>query len=175
MPRKAGSRSSEPRTPGVSHKRGARRTAPASLAALERWHEERRRLKAAAAATEAVKPLVEEAPQPVIRSGPQPGETIFDKNERPTTKRPWTTQDILARYPMVTWTPTRSCPITVHGLTVFVHEGVEIRTPCVYKTVFEESNRDYAEGQRALRDQIQAMTGMEVGIEAGAAAAPEAS
>lgn len=162
--------------PRPKDKRHVRSGAPSpqATAGLERWREERRRLKEAAATEAALKPPVEEVPQPVVRSGPQPGETIFDKNERPTTKRVWTTRDILDRYPMVTWSPTRSCPITVHGHTIFVHEGVEIRTPCVYKTLFEESNRDYAEGQRKLSEQIQAMTGMEVSIEAGAAAAVEA-
>lgn len=40
-------------------------------------------------------------------------------------------------YTDVTWTPTKTCSVTVNHRTIFVAAGVEITTPSVFKDVFE--------------------------------------
>ena len=52
--------------------------------------------------------------------------------------RPWLY--ITDNYPDVTWTPTRTCSLTVFGQTVEAVNGVELTAPACFYEVYLNSN-----------------------------------
>ncbi len=99
---------------------------------------------------------------------PQPGSAIRDKDGLIISKVPWRVQDLRERYPMTTWMPTRSGPITVHGHTVFVREGEDITTPSIFKDVFFQSVEADRRGRERIPELIRETTGMDTTVEVGA-------
>ena len=105
----------------------------------------------------------------IVKAGHErvPGEYIRDNDGKVIMKVPWTQQDILDRYPMVTWTPSETIPITFGGHTIQVYADEPIRTPCIFETIFrqhrEATKQQGAENIKALRDNF----GNDVSVAAG--------
>ncbi|HXF02802.1 MAG TPA: hypothetical protein VN601_07410 [Arthrobacter sp.] len=57
-------------------------------------------------------------------------------------KKPWTARDLSEDHmDWVVWTPRLSCPITYNGVTLYVQEDVEIRSPKCFKDIHDEARR----------------------------------
>lgn len=73
----------------------------------------------------------------------EPG-TIMDRGTGAPRKKRWTASDMLKAYPKEGWRkfiPSRSCPVTVNGLRIYLQEGVEIACPSIFYDVYMDSVR----------------------------------
>jgi len=68
-----------------------------------------------------------------------PGTSILDRDGRAVSKVPWTAGDIREKFPMVTWTPIMSRPLTVFGHTIVVEAGVDVTAPSCFKEVYDHA------------------------------------
>ena len=76
--------------------------------------------------------------------GELPPGTIMDRGTGAPRKKRWTASDMLKAYPKEGWkkfVPSRSCPVTVNGLRIYLQEGVEISCPSIFYDVYMESVR----------------------------------
>jgi len=96
---------------------------------------------------------------------PAPGSTLKSHDGQVMSKVPWSVKDIRERFPMVTWTPTRTVPVTVHGHTIQLYEGLEITAPACFHEVWLHSIQGDREGQQRVESLIRETTGMDVSID----------
>lgn len=76
--------------------------------------------------------------------GNLPAGTIMDRGSGAPRKKRWTASDMIKAYPKEGWKkfiPSRSCPVTINGLRIYLQEGVEISCPSIFYDVFMESIR----------------------------------
>jgi hypothetical protein len=66
----------------------------------------------------------------------KPGSYVFDKEGRPIAKIPWTAQDILDQFEMVTFTPSETLPLTYNGHTINVVANEEVTAPSCFLMVW---------------------------------------
>jgi hypothetical protein len=97
----------------------------------------------------------------------KPGSYIFDKEGRPIGKIPWTGQDILDQFPMVTWTPSETLPITYQSHTINVIANEEVTAPSCFKMVWDHHLKAVREqgalNLKGLEDHFGPMVAVESG------------
>lgn len=84
------------------------------------------------------------------RSG-KPGEPMFDGQGRQIGKIPYTYEYLCETFPMVEWTPMRTCPISYNGVLIHVWAGETVKTPACFRDIYMDSELQTAKalGQQA--------------------------
>jgi len=67
-----------------------------------------------------------------------PGAYIRDKDDRVVGRVPWTERDILDAYPMVTFTPIETIPVTFQGHTIQFYAMQEIKCPSIFVDIYKQ-------------------------------------
>lgn len=102
-----------------------------------------------------------------IRKHQEPGEAILDKDGRIIGMVPWREADILAKYPMVKWTPAETMPVIFNGHAIQVYAWQEIETPSIffdiYKQHLEATRAQGEDNARALREHFGPGISLETG------------
>jgi len=85
-----------------------------------------------------------------------PGDYIRDNEGRVIGRVPWTTDDIRRVFPMVTFTPFETLPVTFQGYTVQLVAGEEITCPSIFHGIYQDHLRAIREAgeldRKALAD-----------------------
>jgi hypothetical protein len=71
-----------------------------------------------------------------------PPGTIYNAGTLAATKKRWQWRD-LARFPVVTFTPNETIPVTFQGLTLMLIADTEMAVPSIFKDIYDERRRGH--------------------------------
>lgn len=113
-------------------------------------------------AKEAVGKLVEEAVKTAEEGGDRvPGKKVHG------VKTPWMRSDVDKAFPLCSFTPGKTMPVTYNGVRYQLIEGVEMLVPTIVRDIYNESEKKMREAGRNLPQQ-----GFPVTVNPGAGGLP---
>ena len=69
-----------------------------------------------------------------------------------SSKTTYTYQDLVAMFPIASFTPEETVPLTFQGITVQAFGGIEMHVPSCFKTIYDQHRKELRRIKETLRE-----------------------